>query len=67
MAKKDNLEKEFERFTLRTDGGQANYGDARTASSRLAIVNIALTVVILIVGVIHSAHDPRALMTSSSE
>ncbi len=65
---KEDLDREFDRFTVGEGGGQSNYGDARTTkaigflgkavvrldrtSSRLAIVNIVLTTVILIVGVI---------------
>jgi hypothetical protein len=65
MAKEENLEQEFDRLTA-TGGAQNNWGDAGTVkavgylgkavlrldktSSRLAIVNIVLTAVILVVG-----------------
>jgi hypothetical protein len=68
MGRKEDLEREFDFLTAKVDGSQANYGDARTtsaigylgkavlklerASSRLAIVNIVLTAVILVVGLV---------------
>lgn len=68
MARKDNLEREFDRITAATAGAQANLNEALTTnvvghlgkavlrldrtSSRLAIVNIILTAVILVVGLI---------------
>jgi hypothetical protein len=68
MAREEDLNREFDRLTANTGASQASWGDARTTSaigylgkavlrldktsSRLATVNIVLTAVILIVGLI---------------
>jgi len=68
MLKRHDLEREFDRFIVGPGGAQANFGDARVTSaigylgkavlkldrtsSRLAVVNIVLTAVILAVGVV---------------
>jgi len=68
MARDEKLEREFDQLAATIGGSQANFGDARTTSAigylgkavlrldrtsgRLALVNIVLTAVILIVGLI---------------